>query len=107
MNDIQPCVALFVCGGCHIIEEGELENMKRLEEEHGGQYIHPFCSECHAELGVGDQIDGFHPYHQDYNYCKRCKDYMKKPSKKEIDENLKEAYENKCIALNPKEEWVA
>jgi len=56
-------------GGYHEIGPNELAVMKDADPS---EYIHPTCNECQALLDVGDQIDGYHPYYQDHNFCKLC-----------------------------------
>ena len=64
----------IVCGGTEQIDQQWFDIQKEIHDEAESLFIEPHCYKCNVELKVGDHVDGFHPYHQEYNSCKGCKD---------------------------------
>lgn len=65
---------IHYCGGKQKIEEDYFKIQKEIHDEVDSVFIPPTCYKCNKELVVGDYVDGFHPYHQEYNSCANCKD---------------------------------
>lgn len=61
-----------MCGGRHRITESWLSIQKEIHDEMEDTFVHPDCWKCNKKLEIGDYVDGFHPYHQEYNLCIEC-----------------------------------
>lgn len=68
---------VMVCGGQEKITEKWFEIFEEMNDE-GMITPYPTCFRCNKILVVGDYVDGFHPYHQEYNVCQEHKNEFRK-----------------------------
>jgi len=59
-------------GGKHLIDKEWFRIQREIHEEMDSYFVEPDCYECKKKLKIGDYVDGYHPYHQEYNKCKEC-----------------------------------
>ena len=63
------------CGGQREMKKGWFKKEKEAcKSSTGLVYSKPTCYICNKLLKIGDFIDGFHPYHDEYSRCKEHKD---------------------------------